>query len=92
MCYCSIANVVTESRYHALVTLTCYIQPKSYPIFRTTQATQRARSRWEEGQKIAMEKAAAQAVDDKEKALEDARRVRQSYLHPAVVNASCTPP
>lgn len=39
------------------------------------QATQRARARWEEGQKSAMEKAAAEAVEEREKALEDARRV-----------------
>lgn len=41
------------------------------------QATQRARARWETGQKVAMEKAAAEAVEDREKALEDARRVRK---------------
>lgn len=40
------------------------------------QATQRARTRWEEGQKTAMEKAAAEAVEDREKALQDTRRVR----------------
>ena len=40
------------------------------------QATQRARARWEEGQKSATEKAAAEAVEEREKALEDARRVR----------------
>lgn len=57
----------------------------SNPILRTTQAAQRARARWEEGQKVAMEKAAAQAVEDKERALEDARRVRQSCFYPAVV-------
>lgn len=40
------------------------------------QAAERARARWEEGQKVAMEKAAVKAVEDREKALEDARRVR----------------
>ncbi|CAM9178368.1 unnamed protein product [Scytosiphon promiscuus] len=40
----------------------------------SSQATQRARARWEEGQKSAMEKAAAEAVEEREKALEDARR------------------
>lgn len=43
------------------------------------QATQRARARWEEGQKSATEKAAAEAVEEREKALEDARRVRPKH-------------
>lgn len=41
------------------------------------QATQKARARWEESQKSAMEKAAAEAVEEREKALEDARRVSE---------------
>lgn len=49
------------------------------------QATQRARARWETGQKVAMEKAAAEAVEEREKALENARRVRRRQKHPVLL-------
>lgn len=80
MCRCLVSNVVAEPRYRTL----SIWHATSNLILRTAQATQRARARWEEGQKVAMEKAAAQAVEDKEKALEDTRRVRQSCFYPAV--------